>query len=193
MQKVSVIRPILSEKTLDPQIKGTEHPGTYRWWFHEQCLKDLDLSNTNLKSTTIDGELYFALYFGIAVKETIRQRLNWHINQNHSTSNMKSGTISTLRLSLCALLLQNNLNKTILNSESVVNSFIDNNCIVEWMPYALGTESQIRSDELYELAQSYWYPLNIQNNKKNDSAKLCYYKKLKRLRSRVKKELLSSI
>lgn len=196
MQKVIIIRPLLKGKTIDPRINGTDRPGTYRWWFHESCLKDLGLYNNGsyvLKSETIDEETYYALYFGIAVKETIRSRFNWHISQSHSYSNIKSGTISTLRHTLSALLLKKNPCKTIPNSERVVNDFIDANCIVEWTPYPTGTESQIHIDELQELSQSYWYPLNIQDNKKKDSVKLDYYKNLKRLRSVLKKELVGSI
>lgn len=253
MQKVVVIRPLLKRKTLDPRIIGTDHPGTYRWWFHESCLKDLGLSENGsyvLKSGMINGEKYYALYFGIAVKETIRERFNWHINQSHSYSNIRSGTISTLRHSLSALLLRKgpcqknalpegirvfSVNedgasvystsdtareefpeydvmvsgavsidqmlmeplpkqvKTILSSERLVNDFIDANCIVEWMPYPIGTESQIHIDELKELSQFYWYPLNIQDNKKKDTVKLDYYKNLKRLRSEFKKEFICSV
>ncbi len=195
MQKVEVIRPLLKGKMVDPRISGTERPGTYRWWFHERSLKDLGLSNNYtpaLWHESIDGQKYYALYFGIAVKETIRDRFNWHINQTHSYSNIKSGTISTLRHTLCALLLENQPSKTIPESERIVNEFIDANCIVEWNPYSPGTESQISIDEKKELSQSYWYPLNIQDNKKSDVVKLEYYNKLKKLRKEVQETLLET-
>lgn len=196
MQKVDVIRPLLKGKTLDPRINGTDCPGTYRWWFHERCLKDLGITNRGsyvLMTETINGERYYALYFGIAVKETIRERFIWHILQSHSKSNIKHGTISTLRHTLSALLLANKNIKTIPYSERIVNDFINDNCMVEWTPYTPGTESQIHIDELNELSQSYWYPLNIQCNKKKDTDKLSYYKNLKKLRRLVKMDLLNSI
>ena len=195
MQKVIDIHTMLKGKMADPLISGTEHPGIYRWWFHERSLKDLGLSSNNtsaLWKKTIDGETYYALYVGIAVKETIRKRLNWHINQKHSYSNIKSGTISTLRYTLCALLLKKQVQKTIRESERIINEFLDTNCIVEWTPYFSGTESQIRIDEKKELSQSYWYPLNIQDNKKSDEAKLKYYNNLKRLRKEIQAALLES-
>lgn len=193
MQKVRVIRPLLKGKLVDPRISGTDRPGTYRWWFHERSLKDLGLSGctSGLLPESIEGEMYYALYFGIAVKESIRERLGWHINQAHSESNIRNGTISTLRHTLCALLLVNQPNN-IPDSERIVNDFIDANCIVEWTPYSPGTESQIRTDEKKELSQSYWYPLNTQDNKKSDPVKLEYYKILKKLRKEVKAALLES-
>lgn len=195
MKKVRVIRPLLKGKVLDPLINGTQQPGTYRWWFHARSFKDLGLTHINpsaIRNEIIEGEKYYALYFGITIKETIRKRLNWHINQTHSYSNIKSGTISTLRHTLCALLLKSLPQKAITDSERIINEFIDANCIVEWTPYPPGTESEIRNDEKKELSLSYWYPLNIQDNKKSDLVKLDYYNKLKRLRKEVRATLLGS-
>lgn len=174
MQKVVVIRPLLKGKTLDPRIIGTDHPGTYRWWFHGNSLKYLGLStNNNLlcsSKSVVNGQTYYALYFGIAVKETIRKRLNWHINQKHSTSNMKSnGPLSTLRRTLGALLLYNNPKQSIsiANSQAVIDGFMDKYCVVEWMPYTSGGDikKEIEAIETAELKNpNYWYPLNLDKN-----------------------------
>ena len=166
MQKVSIIRPLLKGKTLDPCLQGTECAGTYRWWFHECCLKALGLLNigNGVLKETITGNTYYALYYGIAVNETIRQRLHWHINQRHTQSSVRSGYISTLRLSLCALLLNPESKLTLKQSEDVVNDFMDKYCIVDWCSYLGKNKAQIRKDEKAELS-TYWYPLNIQDNR----------------------------
>ena len=167
MEKVSKIRPILKGNSYYLCLAGSDCPGTYRWWFHESCLKQLGLSHIDsqkLLSTTFQGKRYHALFFGIAAKETIRQRLHWHINQKHTQSSFKSGYISTLRLTLCALLLNPASKPTLKQSEDVVNGYMDKYCVVEWCSYHNNAEDQIRADEKAEL-RSYWYPLNIQGNK----------------------------
>lgn len=169
MGKVSTIRPLLKGESYYPCLAGSDCFGTYRWWFHESCLKHLGLSlgyPQTLLSTDFQGEKYYALYFGIAAKETIRQRLHWHINQKHTQSSFKSGYISTLRLTLCALLLNPASKPTLKQSEDVVNDFMDKYCVVEWCSYHNNAEDQIRADEKAEL-RSYCYPLNIQGNKWN--------------------------
>lgn len=184
MKKVSVIRPLLKGKVLDPLINGTDHPGTYRWWFHEDSLKALGLSNNStsvLLQKTIGGRKYYALYFGITVKESIRKRLDWHINQKHTISNMRSGgTLSTLRRSLGALLLGSINNPGLNQSEITINQFMDQYCIVEWMPYEKGDNNkeelkeEIETVETVELNKKYWYPLNLDKNKSGRRINLSY-------------------
>lgn len=167
MVRVSRIRPLLKGKSYCPCLAGSDSYGTYRWWFHESSLKQLGLSHNDtqsLLSMTFQGHNYYALYFGIAIEETIRQRLHWHINQKHTQSSFKSGYISTLRLSLCALLLNPALKPTLQSSETVVNDFMDKYCVVEWCSYPQENKNKIREDEKSEL-NAHQYPLNIQSNK----------------------------
>lgn len=189
------IRPYLKGKDIIPALDGIETTGSYRWWFKEKCISILSLTDSDsrlLLQKKYNGITYYALYYGIAVKETIRKRLDWHINQIHKESNIKSGYISTLRLTLGALLLHSMTIKDPSESTKCVNAFIDNNCIVEWIPYLENEKTRIVSDETIELAKEYWYPLNIAKNHSSNKVKT-YTQELKRLRKRFIIEMLNTI
>ena len=105
-------------------------PGWYRWWAKETEVKAL-LNSQFLVHKYFDelftklhkgsGELqdYYYIYTGVAIKESIRARLNWHINQHHTESAVKHGTLSTLRQTLSSLIAGDQYN------ESATNDFID--------------------------------------------------------------------
>lgn len=189
LAQVSTIRPLLKGSILHPSIQGTESPGMYWWWFREDCLPLLGVpraTRSRLRKRVFDGTDYYALYCGIAVNESIRKRLNWHINQIHKVSNIKSGHISTLRHTIGALLP---LPESIEKSGTIVNDFIDEYCIVEWRPYNLANVENIHQDEIKELTSlEYWYPLNIRDNKQRNE----YTNKLKERRSNYKKTLIEN-
>lgn len=138
----------------------TRDPGIYRWWFDEEGAKAItralpDVDFNSVQKRDIDGRVYYALYFGIA--KSLRQRLNWHLNQRHSPSTVKKGFLSTLRQTLSALL-------GIPESETqqTVNDFQDRHCYVEFeQTSSRETAEDIERDELSEK----YYPLNIQGNK----------------------------
>ena len=132
--------------------------GCYIWWFDENgkdiLLKELpgvDKSRIQRKGN------YYALYYGIA--KDCRQRINWHINQKHSISAVKSGYLSTLRQTLSAL-----LGKDMTCSEKDVNNFMDTHCCWSW-EYTPSREiaEDIESAELSAQSKN-CYPLNIQKN-----------------------------
>lgn len=132
-------------------------PGIYRWWFCESDAKSiLNKIGINcfgkIQKRVIDGETYYALYFGIS--KDLRSRFIWHISQKHSISNVKNGTLSTLRQTISAV-----LSKDMTRSETDVNNLMDN-CYLEW-DYVDKPE-EIEKDELSK--SDYIYPLNIQNN-----------------------------
>ena len=136
-----------------------KRPGCYRWWFKEEAAHQLldqlpNIEWERIQKRVIDAEVYYALYFGIA--KDMRQRLKWHICQHHTPSAVKSGTLSTLRKTLSALL---GIDMTL--SEAAVNKFIDENCMVEWEYTA--TKKEAEKIEKAELTKNY-YPLNIQEN-----------------------------
>jgi len=134
-------------------------PGIYRWWFREDAGKTLisrldDIDTSRINTRNINGDKYLALYFGIA--KGIRDRFKWHISQHHAGSTIKAGTISTLRHTLSAL-----LGIPLSNSESIINKFIDRNCILEWSTTSSRNEALVIEDN--EINSEY-YPLNIQGN-----------------------------
>lgn len=152
-------------KTLQGTIKSRqcevpEKPGIYRWWFKEEGAKKLlsvlpDIEIAKVQTRTIYDEQFFALYFGIS--KNIRERIRWHITQSHTPSSVKSGYISTLRLSLSAL-----LGICATQSEEYINKFIDEYCIIEYKPF--DTIEKANKLEKQELSTKY-YPMNISNNK----------------------------
>ncbi len=152
-----------------------KQPGCYIWWFDKEGtdvllkqLPDVD------KSKIQNKEDYYALYFGIA--NNCRERINWHINQKHSYSAVKSGYLSTLRKTLSAL-----LGKDMTKSEKQVNDFMDAHCRWEWKYTPSKKEAEAMG--IKELEKN-TYPLNIQKNKNVDKAVIL---KLKELRKRYRK------
>ena len=134
--------------------------GIYKWWFRESAIDSLlkplgNVNNKQLLHKKVKGEVFYALYFGIA--NNCRERAAWHIAQHHTPSSVKSGYLSTLRRTLSAL-----LEKNMTKSESAVNKFMDENCYWEW-EYTTNREKAL-TIESSELCKNY-YPLNIQGNK----------------------------
>lgn len=83
-------------------------PGWYRFWAPGPVVKELlgDFYQSLRPGLTAGrGRLsgYYYVYVGIAAKESVRDRLDWHINQRHSYSAVKSGFLSTFRTSLSSL------------------------------------------------------------------------------------------
>ena len=93
----------------------------------------------HLTNKKIRGVDYYYIYVGIAVKESIRDRLNWHINQHHTISSVKSGILSTLRQTISSLVAGNQFD------EKTTNSLIDL-LFVEYFPINL----EIKSDKAKE-------------------------------------------
>ena len=103
-----------------------------------------------------EGLDLYCIYIGIAEKESIRNRLNWHINQEHKPSAIKSGYLSTLRQSLSSLLSQNQ------KDEEVTNQFIDK-LYIEYFDVAEEDKKELRKKEKAEM-EKYLYILNIHGN-----------------------------
>lgn len=159
--------------------KISKGPGVYRWWIDSQgtekitsALRSIDLSK--LQKRTIDNKTFYALYFGIA--KDLRMRLNWHINQHHTASAIRSGYLSTLRCTFSAL-----LGLDCSKSEDAVNDFQDMHCCVEFED--LPSRETAEGIEKTELRSKY-YPLNLQGNKVVDKVIL---HDLSKLRTKTKK------
>lgn len=138
-----------------------EEPGCYVWWFSENWapgrLKELlaEVDSNQIRKIKINGETYLALYFGIS--KDIKKRINWHISQKHSPSAVKSGYLSTLRQTICAI-----LNKNMSSAEKVVNDTMQDNCYLE-LDYT-DDYATAQKNETKELATN-CYLLNIKSNK----------------------------
>ena len=162
-------------------------PGYYKWWAKkteiETILTALELSYSDtlqkIEKCNIEGEEYYCIYIGIAIKESISQRLNWHINQKNTLSQIKNGTLSTFRRSIAAVVCGD------LSDTQLTNDFIDL-LKVETFPLDLPVKSQEAKEEIQKIEKDllngkYLYLLNIQENKHPMAPK----KKLKQIRKMV--------
>lgn len=169
-----------------------DKPGWYKWWAPKKTIvklldsKYLDKNYLScllpiLEHKNIEGEEYYYIYVGIAVKESIRARLNWHINTHHTESSVKSGFLSTLRQSISSLAKKDQY------AEEETNKVIDT-LIVEYETINLlmkdnKTKEKIKKIENSEM-EKYVLPLNIQGNK---NPNIQYFKKeLKKVRKNAK-------
>lgn len=181
----------LRDKKMLNTISKTK-PGYYKWWApKESVVKLLDskyLNNQFMKTVfqhltvkSISNKEYYLIYVGIAVKDSIRNRLNWHINQHHTESSVYSSFLSTLRKSISSLVANNQCN------EALTNDFIDT-LIVEYeeidaLMKSNNAKNIIEKYELNEMRNNV-LPLNIRDNK-NEIIK-GFLKELKALRKRTK-------
>ena len=132
-------------------------PGVYLWYFPPkqttEFLQKLDLEAGDLNLQSKGGK--FPIYCGIA--KNLRQRLAWHTSQRLSASALKSGYLSTLRLTLLAL-----IDKPYFASETEIElNELLNNCLFEWRSTA---SKFIAETKEKELLTSGVFPLNIQKN-----------------------------
>ncbi|GHV03418.1 hypothetical protein FACS189485_06570 [Spirochaetia bacterium] len=175
------------------------HPGWYRWWAKEDAVKKL-LDSKQLSKRYFDnlfphltkgaGDLknHYYLYTGIAVKESIRARLDWHINQEHTLSAVKSGFLSTLRQSISSLVSgdQRNENDTNLFIDTLtVEYYSDTNQINTKEANIFLRENEDKEMRLNILV------LNIMGNKRSEIHD--FLKDLKQARSRAKKRYLEDM
>lgn len=159
IESVAQLRKMIENKTLSVN----NCPGVYRWWFREDVaqrllsnLPQVDTKRISKRMLDDGNHCYWALYFGIS--KNLKQRIVWHITQQHTRKSVESGFLSTLRQTISALLNQN-----MTKSQKSVNSIM-NDCYWEWDYVA--TEEDADDIETKELSQSlYIYPLNIAMNK----------------------------
>lgn len=166
----------------------SDKPGYYKWWAKKEDVEilleklDVDITFEDIESDIEkkeDMDLY-CIYIGIAEKESIRNRLNWHVNQGHKFSAIKSGYLSTLRQSLSSLLSHNQ------KDEEVTNQFIDK-LYIEYFEITEEAEGELRKIEK-EAMEKYLYILNIQGNHHPKVGEI--KKKLKELRKAGKEKAL---
>lgn len=165
-------------------------PGVYSWWADRTglnvILSALGLEFEKVKNCLEREEDEYCIYVGIAVKEDVRSRLDWHVNQINTPYAVKSGFLSTLRQSLAAVL------GTEMTDTDGVNAFMDG-LFVRYTLLDFPVKSQQAADAAHEwenakLNGGALYLLNIQNNR---SHPLSPRKKLSELRKLSKQKALS--
>lgn len=183
MIKASMLRHI------DELNKISSKPGYYKWWVSKAeldiILKVLEISFSEVEKALETKSGLFCVYVGIAARESVRARLNWHINDSHTVSRVKNGTLSTLRQSISSIVSHNQFDKT------STDLFIDK-MFVEYFYVDSAIKSDMTNTELHtietKLMAEYLRILNIQENHYpfSDSIK----SKLKELRKESKNILL---
>lgn len=107
-------------------------------------------------------DYYLCLYIGVAIKESVRDRLNWHINQHHTENSIKSGTLSTLRRTLSSLVAGDQYNET------ATNEVIDQ-MVVEYYVMDYPIKSELAKIEILKIEDNemdqHILPLNIMGNR----------------------------
>ena len=141
-------------------------PGYYKWWAEKTeldiILLALNSDYSELSSFIEQRDDLYCIYVGIAAKESIRKRLNWHVNDTHTPSRVLNGTLSTLRQSISSVVAHNQYDK------AATDAFIDK-LSIEWFTIDAPVKSQAAIDKLHTIERSimseHLYVLNIQDNK----------------------------
>lgn len=163
-----------------------DKPGYYKWWASkaefDTILNSLGVRYDDIAADVLQKDGLYCIYVGIAVNESIRKRLDWHVNDKHTASKVKNGTLSTLRQSISSIVAHNQYDK------EATDVFIDQLMIEYWT-----LEKPIHSSEAKEeiertekdAMKENLYILNIRGNKYSDFAKVIK-KKLSKLRTESK-------
>lgn len=169
------------------RLPCSKQAGVYRWWFPEERAKSLLSALHGVDYEPIDKEeindkQYWCLYFGVS--SDLEQRFYWHTTQAHSATAIKSGTLSTLRQTICALL---KINQSDATAKQKVDDILDE-CYWEW--YATLSIEEAKEIEKEELKKGY-YLLNIKDNEgvrnKHKNMKPSIPTQLRKLRKQYKK------
>lgn len=155
----------LRNKTVLSNIPNKQ-PGYYKWWARESelltILDALDVKSSEAVSYIEQKDGLYCIYIGIAAKESIRKRIDWHVNDLHTPSRVLNGTLSTLRQSISSIVSHNQFNK------DATNEFIDK-LEIEWFAIDDEIKSQVAIEKLHTIERDfmtkYLYILNIQDNK----------------------------
>jgi hypothetical protein len=145
--------------------------GIYFWFMKKDGYQALSSfinfsPMANTYSIQINKETYDLVYLGTAGtgkkgESNLRERLQWHIEQQHRESaiNQKQSALSTLRTGIGAMLA----NDLILpNTEQSINSFFHNHMLVYWLSYS-SNKIAIDSDET-TIIKTLKPILNLKNN-----------------------------
>lgn len=165
-----------------------DKPGWYKWWAPEKYLKKLLDSKhiskkycsellPHLTTKNIDGVKHYCIYVGIATRESIRSRLNWHVNQKHTDSSVESRFLSTLRQSISSIIAHDQYEED--KTTKLINKLTIEYYSVDIPTKSAEAKAKIEAIEKIELTDN-MLPLNLTNNK-NDIVK-SFLKELRRVR-----------
>jgi hypothetical protein len=112
-----------------------------------------------------NGVKYNLVYIGTAGtgkkgNSNLRERLNWHISQSHTTGTVCHGTLSTLRSGIGSLVSDDLL---LSNTEQLINEVFENYFKVLFIPYEGAYEKNIDNDECV-LIKTLKPLFNLKNN-----------------------------
>lgn len=146
-------------------LKINDSPGYYKWWACDRefnlILNTLKINLTDIRNAIEIKNGMVCIYVGIAEKESVRKRLDWHVNDKHTESRVYKGILSTLRQSISSIVAHNQFDKI------ATNNFIDN-LFVEWFYIENPITSNKTHTELhqieYQLLTEYFRILNIRDN-----------------------------
>jgi hypothetical protein len=163
---------LLSTNSFVPHADAIPHvksKGIYFWFMRQDGYKAMSnyvtINPIEPKySRDIEGLKYDLVYLGTAGtgkkgKSNLNERFEWHVNQNHTESNICYGTLSTLRAGLGALL---SYDLILPNTENQVNDFMKHYMKVFWIEYSDG-KTLIDNDEKI-LIKEIRPLLNLKNN-----------------------------
>lgn len=183
-------RKIIDAKLLRDKVNlcgiPNDKPGYYKWWAKEEdvivLFKKLDFEFLKYKDYLEKIDNWYCIYVGVAIKESIRARINWHINDKHNESAVRSGYLSTFRKSISSVIAKNQYDK------ETTNDFIDK-LKVEYFEVDLTIKSNEATTEIEkrekELINKYLRLLNIKGNHHKKASDI--KKKLISLRKEAKK------
>ena len=169
----------------------SDKPGVYQWWASKDdllvILQALDVQFSNVQSDLEEQDGLYCVYAGIAWRESLRSRLNWHINQKNTVSSVKSKFLSTLRQSIAAIL------GVSMTDTEAVNDFMDRLRVsYDTMDFAIKSQEAKQTAHNWErnkFNSGKLYILNIQENRSHPRAP---YKKLKELRVVARQKALNN-
>lgn len=139
--------------------------GYYKWWCEKAeldvILNALDVKPVDIQQAIERQDDLFCVYVGIAAKESVRARLNWHVNDKHTASRVNNGTLSTLRQSISSIVAKNQYDK------EATDAFIDK-LYVEWFCIDSPIKSAAAKAKLHSIERNLLFDclriLNIQDN-----------------------------
>ena len=166
MQSDTISAAILRNKDNLKAIPG-DRPGYYKWWANKAelliILRKLSIQFDEICNSLEQKNDRYCIYVGVAIKESLRNRLNWHVNDRHDVNRVKNGTVSTLRKTISSLVGNDATDKL------ATNEFIDK-LFVEYFLSEKPIKSQEATNELRDiekrlLGSEHLYILNIQENR----------------------------
>lgn len=174
----------LRDKTILHKIPNKK-PGYYKWWATEEdtilIFDRLGFDFLDYKEDIETSNGLYCIYVGVAIKESIRDRLDWHVNDKHNESAVKSGYLSTFRKSIASIIAGNQYDK------ETTNCFIDR-LMVEYFDLDLPIKSEEAKQQIHrtekDLLIASLRVLNIQENHHNKATDI--KKKLRQLRKQAR-------